>query len=467
MPANHGRAGTHVDTTRRGFLGLALGGAVALPGLSTLAGCGTGTPPGAVRVAYQQFGQDDLTGQWLDRTAPAFVGDNPGHSIEKVPIVASENDYFTKNELMMGSPGTSPDLVYEDTFILLSDVAAGYIQPVDDLVSGWSDWEKLAENSREAVKGEDGHFYAIPTHTDTRAIWYDTRVLSRIGIEGDWQPESWDDLLEAARSIKEQVPEVEVPFGFFSGKTQGEKASMQGFEMLLYGTDSRLYDEDQHKWVLGSPGFLASLEFIRTLFVEELTFSVGQASDPNLTEAAYGELMPAGKLGFLLDGSWISQNWIEGASAAWPQWSDELDVTRMPTRHGQGKGWVTLAGGWCWAIPQYSNDPKVAFDLVTHLMTKENVIKRAIEDQHISIRSDVSSDPEYRGYSPTTEFFTALVDEAFYRPALSAYPQVSSAIQQAMEDVMTQSLDPAAAAAEYDERVVRIVGEEKTMEAPS
>src|SRR5699024_7455339 len=232
-------------------------------------------------------------------------------------------------------------------------------------------------------------------------------------------------------------------------------------------TDSRLYDEDQHKWVLGSPGFLASLEFIRTLFVEELTFSVGQASDPNLTEAAYGELMPAGKLGFLLDGSWISQNWIEGASAAWPQWSDELDVTRMPTRHGQGKGWVTLAGGWCWAIPQYSNDPKVAFDLVTHLMTKENVIKRAIEDQHISIRSDVSSDPEYQGYSPTTEFFTALADEAFYRPALSAYPQVSSAIQQAMEDVMTQSLDPAAAAAEYDERVVRIVGEEKTMEAPS
>lgn len=463
-----GRAGVvRADTSRRGFLGLALGGALALPGLTTLAGCGTATPPGALRVAYQQFGQDDLTGQWLDRTAAAFLEDNPGRGIQKVPIVASENDYFTKNELMMGSPGTSPDLVYEDTFILLSDVEAGYIQAVDHLVEGWTDWEKLAANSREAVKAEDGHTYAVPTHTDTRGIWYDTRVMAEVGIGDDWQPESWDELLEVARNLKEAVPDLEAPIGFFSGKTQGEKASMQGFEMLLYGTDSRLYDEEQHKWVLGSQGFLDSLEFIRTIFTEELTFSVGQASDPNLNEAIYGEMMPAGKVGFLIDGSWISQNWIEGASAEWPEWGDIIQVTRMPTQRGQGKGWVTLAGGWCWAIPRHSKDPETAFNLVTHLLTKENALKRAIEDQHISIRSDVSADPDYQAYAPTTKFFTSLVDEADYRPALSAYPQVSSGIQQAMEDVMTQNVDPAGAAVDYDKLVARIVGDEETVEEPS
>lgn len=445
---------------RRTFLRWSGASALALP--LALTGCGADAPPGAVRVAYQQFGQDDLTGAWLDRAAEAFAKAQPGRTIHKVPIVAAENDYFTKNELMMSSPRTSPDLAYEDTFILLSDVAAGYIQPIDDYVKGWSRWEQIVPNSRDAVRGEDGKVYAVPTHTDTRGIWYDKRVMSKAGLPDDWKPRDWQELLDAARAIKDKAPDVECPIMFFSGKAQGEKASMQGFQMLLFGTDSRLYDEDTKKWMLGTRGFVDALTFIQTIFAENLTLGIGKASDPNVNESIYGEMMPAGQVGFLMDGSWISQNWIEGASSAWPEWSETLGVTRMPTQNGQGKGWVTLAGGWSWVLPQHSREPDAAFELITQLLTKKQALERAIEDQHITIFTDVAEDPEYKSYSPTTEFFTSLVAEADYRPTLAPYPQVSSAIQQAMEDVMTQSKTPQDAAASYDERVISIVGEQNT-----
>lgn len=450
-------------TDRRTFLRYTAGAATVLP-LAALAGCSGGDrDPNTIRVAYQQFGSGTLMEDWINRTAESYTQEHPDRTIELVPIVASENDYFTKNELLMSSPRTSPDLVYEDTFILLSDVGAGYLQPIDQFAPEWEHWEDTAEASREAVTAEDGSIYAIPTHTDTRGIWYHKGVFADAGLPEDWQPTSWEEILETARTIKEALPEV-APMFIFSGKSQGEKAAMQGFEMLLYGTESRLYDEEARKWVTGSQGFVDSLEFLRTVFEEKLTLSISQHLDPNIGETIYTQIIPDGKLGFIIDGSWISQNWTEGAPNPWPEWTETMSITRMPTQHGGGDGFTTLAGGWSWAIPQYASDPEISFSFLEALMTTDNAVKRAIADNHITVREDVAEVEEYRTYSPTAEFFTGLLDTAYYRPALPAYPEVSSAIQQAMEMVMTFSSTPEQAAAEYDAELTDIVGEDEVQE---
>ena len=461
-PRPHPQAGPD----RRTFLRYTAGAATVLP-LAALAGCsGPDRDPNLLRIAFQQFGSGTLMEQWIERTAEEYTKEFPDRTIELVPIVASENDYFTKNELLMSSPRTSPDLVYEDTFILLSDVGAGYLQPVDDFVENWEHWDDVAEASQEAVTAPDGHVYAVPTHTDTRGIWYHKGVFAEAGLPEDWEPGSWEDILEAARTIKEATPDV-APMFIFSGMPQGEKASMQGFEMLLYGTEDRLYDDDAEKWVIGSQGFIDSLEFLRTVFEEELTLSIGQSLDPNIGESIYSQIFPDGKLGLLIDGSWISQNWTDDAPSPWPEWTETMNVVRMPTQDGGGNGWVTLAGGWCWAVPQYATDPEVSASFIEYLLTTENSVQRAIDDNHITVRADVAEIEEYQTYSPTAEFFTELLDGAYYRPAYAEYPEVSSAIQQAMETVMTMSAAPEQAAAAYDQAVIDIVGDENVQEGSS
>jgi len=448
---------------RRTFLRYTAGAAAVLP-LTALAGCGgSARDSNTIRVAFQQFGSGTLMEQWIQRTAENYSRDFPDRTIELVPIVASENDYFTKNELLMTSPRTSPDLVYEDTFILLSDVGAGYLQPVDDFASTWEHWEDVAEVSQEAVTAPDGKIYAIPTHTDTRGIWYHKGVFADAGLPEDWEPGSWEDILEAARTIKEASPDV-APLFIFSGMPQGEKASMQGFEMLLYGTESRLYDEDAQKWVVGSQGFIDALEFLRTVFEEELTLSLGQNLDPNIGESIYSQILPDGGLGMVIDGSWISQNWTEDAPSPWPEWSETMGVVRMPTQDGGGSGSVTLAGGWCWAIPQHATDPEASASFIEALLTTENTVQRAIEDNQITVRADVAEVEEYQTYSPTAEFFTGLLGDAYYRPAFAEYPEISSAIQEAMETVMTMRSTPEQAAAAYDRAVIDIVGEDSVEE---
>src|SRR5699024_12235300 len=92
------------------------------------------------------------------------------------------------------------------------------------------------------------------------------------------------------------------------------------------------------------------------------------------------------------------------------------------------------------------------------------LIDSALADNHITVRKDVAADERYQGYSPAVEYCTGIRETACYRPALPAYPEVSSAIQEAMEAVRT-GVCPEAAAAAYDATVTDIVGPENVQEA--
>ncbi|MBN9737886.1 MULTISPECIES: extracellular solute-binding protein [unclassified Pseudonocardia] len=442
-PSTHG-------ISRRALLGAAGASLLAAPLLS---GCGSDArAPGDLRVSFQQWGSTEATANFLATAAAEFMAARPGTSVEIVPLVASENDYFTKNELMMASARTAPDVVYEDTFILKADIAAGYLRPLDDYVAGWPHWDAYYDVAKDAVRGEDGRVYAIPGPTDTRAVWYHRGVLERAGIPLPWNPRSWNDLLDTARTVRDRVPDV-VPGVFYAGKAQGEKASLQGLQMLFNGTGSVLYDESTRRWTTGAEGMRSALGFLHTLFAEGLGPPLEAALDPNFTETVYTSWMPEGTVGFVVDGNWITQNWDD-----WPEWPQELGLARMPTRHGQGSGFVTLSGGMAWSLPARAPDPDRAWELLATMMDTRLATGWTIGDSKLANRRDVVSAPGYEDYSPVARFFTDLVPHADYRPALAPYPQISSAIQAATEAVMTGAASPADAADGYDAALTGIVG---------
>jgi multiple sugar transport system substrate-binding protein len=74
----------------------------------------------------------------------------------------------------------------------------------------------------------------------------------------------------------------------------------------------------------------------------------------------------------------------------------------------------------------------------------------------IAVRKDVAADPRYLKSMPGVDFFTKLVEVTNYRPALPVYPQVSSAIGEAMESVTTGDSSAADAAKAYDEELKTI-----------
>jgi multiple sugar transport system substrate-binding protein len=382
-----------------------------------------------------------------------FEKANPGKKIELIPIQASENDYYSKIQLMMRSPRTAPDLVYEDTFLINSDIASGYLRPLDDYLKSWSDWGQFLPTAKAAAKGQDGKTYGVPDGTDTRGLWYNKDLFKKAGLPTDWQPKTWNDVLSAARTIKKKLPGV-TPFNMYTGKGAGEAATMQGFEMLLYGTGANpLYDPSSKKWVVNSKGLSDALGFVNTVFKEKLGPSVQDALDPNFGNTVGTELLPSSKLAIDLDGSWMGNNWISTGGKPWPQWDQVMGQAAMPTQNGQAPDKVSLSGGWTWAIPAKSKNPALAWDFIKTLQSKANAVQYDIRSANIAVRQDVAADPQYLKAMPGIDFFTGLVKYTYYRPALPVYPQVSTAIQEAMESVTTGQASVAKAASTYADEV--------------
>ncbi|WP_122616296.1 extracellular solute-binding protein [Streptomyces sp. Tu 4128] len=419
-------------------------------------GSGSGSDPDTVKVSFKQSTDNSIKvmDTYLADIKKQFEKANPGKKVELVPIKAPDSEYYTKLQQMLRSPKTAPDLVYEDTFLINSDITSGYLKPLDPYLEKWKDWDQFIDTAKAATAGEDGKTYGVPDGTDTRGLWFSKDVFAKAGLPADWQPKTWAEVLDAARTIKEKVPGV-TPINVYTGKPAGEAATMQGFEMLLYGTNDGtadpLYDKDGKKWITAGKGFEDSLAFVESVYKEKLGPEVSDALDPNFGTAVRGELLPQGKLGIALDGSWLPQDWLEGSGHEWPQWSKELGLAAMPTQSGQAPGKVSMSGGWAWSIPDKAANPDLAFDFVKTMQTKANAQKWYIANSGIAVREDVANDPAYTAAQPGIKFFTDLVESTHYRPAYPAYPKVSVAIQEAMEGVTTGDLSVEEAARGYDE----------------
>ncbi|MEV6783850.1 ABC transporter substrate-binding protein [Streptomyces sp. NPDC051098] len=425
----------------------------------TACGNGSGSDPDTVKVVYNRSTDNKIRfkDQHLEAAKKQFEKEHPGKKVELIPIQAPDNDYATKAQQMMRSPKTAPDLVYEDTFRINSDIKAGYLKPLDSYLPQWDQWGQFVDTAKAAAKAEDGKTYGIPDGTDTRGLWFNKAIFAKAGLPADWQPKNWAEVLDAARTVKQKVPGV-IPLNVYTGKGPGEAAVMQGFEMLLYGTGADpLYDESAKKWVTGSKGFRDSLDFVRTVYTEKLGPDVSDALDPNVGTRVATEWFPEGKLAISLDGSWMGQNWINKGPKEWPDWSKDLAQAPMPTQNGQAPGQVSMSGGWAWSIPQKAGNADLAFEFIKTLQTAENATQWCVVAAQIAVRKDVAADPKYLRSMPGIEFFTGLVQYTHYRPALPVYPQVSTAIGEAMEKVTTGDASAAEAAKAYDEQLKTVV----------
>ena len=430
-----------------------------------LAACSPGDPGDSsktLKVAYQKTDSFTALDTMLQAAKQEFEAANQGVTVELQPIQANDDDYGTKLALALRSPSTAPDVFYEDTFKVRSDVDAGYLLKLDSHLEGWEEWDTFDDGAKAAGRADDGGTYAVPLGTDTRAIWYNRKVLEAAGVTLPWEPRSWQDILDTARKIKANDPTV-IPFNMYAGKGTGEGTVMQSFYELLYGTGSSLYDEETGKWVVGSAGFQDSLAFLKTLYDEQLAVSPAEALDANVWKKVFGEWLPNAKMGATVEGSYAPSFWQDGGSYEWPGYEQDMGVAPFPTQDGQAPGAVSMSGGWTLALGAETKEPDLAFSFLTTALNEKNSLAFTVESSQIAVRKDVAADPGYLDANPFVRDVSALVAVTKYRPATADYPRISAAVQEATEAVITGTRSPQEAAADYDAAVADIVGAAKTV----
>ena len=161
-----------------------------------------------------------------------------------------------------------------------------------DQVDSWEGWSQIPETVQGLGTFDDKR-YGIPLGTDGRVLYYNKKLFAQAGLPADWQPKSWQEILDAGAKLK-ALPGV-TPIQINAGTAMGEATTMQGALPLLVGAGGEIWKDG--KWAGANQPVKDMLDFYTKVYG-------GGLGDPKLQQEAKGrdksfEEFAAGKIGIL------------------------------------------------------------------------------------------------------------------------------------------------------------------------
>ncbi len=124
-----------------------------------------------------------------------------------------------------------------------------------------------------------------------------------------------------------------------------------------------------------------------------------------------------------------------------------------------GSDFVSISGGWAWAINPASPNIDLGWEFIQFLSTAENQAEINATMGNIITRADAAT-----GTYAENEYLTAVSEAAMpvttFRPALPEYVRVSSEVQLATERIITGEASADEALEMFAQAVEEIVGAE-------
>ncbi len=339
--------------------------------------------------------------------------------------------------LNSAAAGESPDVVMVDSNAIGEMVDAGLLAPLTPYVDGWDGWNDILPNFREAGSW-DGVPYSVFMNTDLRVFVWNRAAFERAGLDPDRGPQTWDELLAAAQAVNDP-PGV---YGMMVPGGSSEHLAHRWYS-FLWGAGGEILDAEGRVAFNGEAGVRAAT-FYRDLIEAGVTpvDVLSASADDNDRAVASG----AYAMGVV--GSWFFNFAREAGVTTVEEFNDTFGVSFVPSPDGSVS--PSGAGGWTVAIPSGAQNADLAWEFISIAMNAQNHRTWAISRGYVPVRVSLAGDSGFTEAIPFYPVIEEILPMARTRPATPEYPQISSALQTALQSIMVgergveEALDAAA-----------------------
>lgn len=376
------------------------------------------------------------------------------------PNGVDDAPYKTKISLALNTGGGA-DVISIDGIWVGEFADAGYIKPLNtvvgkDVAAKWSGWSQIKPAVQQVMTYQN-NLYGIPDGTDGRVIYFNKNLFKQAGLPTDWQPQSWSDIISAAQKLK-SLPGV-TPLQINAGSAMGEATTMQGVLPLLVGTGSPILKNG--KWQGDSAGLTSTLDLYAKIY------GAGKLGDPQLQQAANGRdqsfaAFAKNKLGIIIESDYLWRSVINPSNGTAPMANRDTAVgwAKIPAESTgtgvNGQNFVSMSGGSGEVLNPKTKYPQQAFELMTFMNSAAAVKARLGNTPQVTARDDVNS--QVLASDPLLSFIAKdVLPITIYRPSLSDYTKVSTALQNATDSVVNGT-SAGNAAKTYEKTLEGIVG---------
>lgn len=330
-----------------------------------------------------------------------------------------------------------PCVLEFDGPFLYNYVWQGHLMPLDDLLPN-----TIKEDLIPSILAQGtyrGRIYSVGTFDSGLGIYARRDRLQAVGAripsapENAWSVDEFDAILAALAEQDDDGAVLDLKLNY-----SGEWFTY-AFSPLLQSAGADLIDRVSYQsadGVLNSAAAIGAMRRVQSWLREGYV-------DPNIDDAAF----VTDRVALSWVGHWQYRPYAE-------ELGDNLVVLPLPDF---GHGTKTGLGSWAWAITASCKQPEAAMQFLAFLLQPEEVL--AMTDANAAVpatRSALAKSQLYSEQGPLRLFARQLTEGyAVPRPQSPAYPVITSAFQQALDDIrngadVQSTLDKAVAIIDQD-----------------
>ncbi|WP_033321703.1 ABC transporter substrate-binding protein [Streptomyces yerevanensis] len=404
------------DFDRRAFLRAAGASAAALGTVGALASCGSGNSGNS---GQGSGGRTTLT--WWDY----FTLENfqPGmkaliEDIEAgVPGVRIDRRTFPfadlERQITLGAvSGDLPDLAIVDNVSMNSLGGSDLLADLTERVEEWGQADQYYEGPWAGCQ-VDGKTLGIPNTSNCLALYYNTGILRSANVK---PPTTWDELAAAAQRL-----------------TSGNRF---GLAMSAIRTEEGVFQFLPFLWQTGG-----DLDTFATDGATALAFLDDLVAKSSLSEQCVG---------------WTQQDvntrFVDGRAAMqingpWqiPTLKKETDLEWSVVALPRDKAAATCLGGENWVVMASSEQQDKAWEVLKYTQRRSVLVPYLESFGNLPSRKDLADQGTWAS-DPALRLFLGQLSRARPRTYGPGYPDISQAVAEAEQAVLTGSAAPSAAA---------------------
>jgi multiple sugar transport system substrate-binding protein len=430
----------------------------AMVAAGSLAGCGSSGseskgPVTLTMVEYQKVRSDAMA-----KVLPDFEAamKKKGKQI-KVKLIREElpDDQFKTKITQQYNAGEAPDVADYGAPNVPGFAGAGYLLDLTPYLDKWSDWDSFYPDIRDQVVQPDGKVYALPHEANTQTLFFRKDVLTKLGVDTS-QPATWTDLISRLEQITQKThrPSIVLP----AGTAWGAGSFGEGFLNVLLGTESPLYDTHKKKWVVESPGLTETFGIYEQLAKKRLLPTEALLNPEPWQPTKYKDF-PAGRLPVAAQGTWgWRYDWGPTGATPIPDLTKKVATWEYPSSHG--KPYAVSGVGFSYAVSAKTKHPDEAVELAKWLSRGKPMSEQLAAVGAVAPRSGIDEIAPYSGEKPLIDAGKTLSSARSF-PTRPGQDQISQAIAETTEGILTGKMDAAAAAKAFADSAKELLGPDK------
>lgn len=351
----------------------------------------------------------------VDAFNKKYASENVKAKIDFIPRSGNGGGYEDKVNAAL-TTNTLPDVITLDGPNTAAYAKSGVIAPLDEYIKDQDDL--LPSIKQQGTYG--GKLYAIGVSESSVGIYYNKKMLKDAGVdlktlptvENPW---TWDEFLELCKKLKNKYDKPAIDMQLQS------KDEMLTYALLPFvwsaGGDVLSKDGKKSEGVFNDKPTAAAMTFIQTMLKEGYT-----------TRTPVKQAFETEKYPMKMSGVWT----VTDMETNFPN----VDYGVMPYPVSpKTKKLVSPSGSWQFAMTQTSENKEWSAKLVDWMTNKESNLElsRSIAALPVRYSSEKVMAKEFS--DEMNVFLQQLKETGHARPVTPAYPQVTRAFQQAIDDI--------------------------------